>query len=298
SFDCDGWIHITLDDRCGTEARVKYTHREDHILYCCIDIPADMRERVLNGMDKTSTQLWNEILHDYPNPVFTRKAVYALWSRHHSQQYRLHEDELKSAQKFLEDAKRGYSVEPISLELPSGFDAIAFALPKILRRWSGRLREISLNSAWQTNGSRFELYAALTEAYRSGLPIGFLLIRSNDGEKHGKEKLISQFLQHIRTNWKISPKFTLSDKDYLEIHAMREQFPEAKHQLCYWHAARAVKTRLLVLRRAPAPYNVVQARKEFPDLDPNFVPVGQSIVLLVRFVCRLCSYRKQKMNLI
>ena len=76
----------------------------------------------------------------------------------------------------------------------------------------------------------------LGEAYGSGLPLGFIVILSNGGAKGGKERLLVQFLKAIKLQWDLNPAFTLSDKDVSEIHALVTVFPEAKHQLCYWHA--------------------------------------------------------------
>ncbi|OCH85629.1 hypothetical protein OBBRIDRAFT_739561 [Obba rivulosa] len=189
-----------------------------------------------------------------------------------------------------------YSIEPISLHTEGGFDALAFALPDMLRKFGGRIREISIDSTWHTNGANYELYAVLGEVYGSGLPLGFLLLQSNgSGDKGAKARFLSEFLGHLKKKWTILPKITLSDKDLSEIHAMREQFPEAKHQLCFWHALRAIKKRLATLRRAPAPYNVTAARKKYHWITEDFVPAGQSPVPLVcvsasRIPTRLRAY--------
>ena len=45
SFDCSGWIHITLSDLSDT-AFIKLTHCEDHVPYCPIDIPEDIEKYV------------------------------------------------------------------------------------------------------------------------------------------------------------------------------------------------------------------------------------------------------------
>ena len=39
-----------------------------------------------------------------------------------------------------------------------------------------------------------------------------------------------------------------SDKDCSEINAFSTVFPDAKHQLCYWHVLRAIKQHLVVLQ--------------------------------------------------
>lgn len=55
-FNCNSWIHIILDDRC-TAARIKIIHEEDHIPYCVIDVPEDVKAMVQGGKDKTPSQV-------------------------------------------------------------------------------------------------------------------------------------------------------------------------------------------------------------------------------------------------
>ena len=94
--------------------------------------------------------------------------------------------------------------------------------------------------------------------------------------KGSKEHFISTFLSHFKTEWNLQPIFTLTDKDMSEINACRGQFPDAKHQLCFWHCLRAVKTRLSVLRRRPKIYNVKEAVSEFDFISSTFLPQAQS----------------------
>lgn len=115
----------------------------------------------------------------------------------------------------------------------------------------------------------------LGEVYGSGLPLGYILIRTDNAAAGAKQRCIEQFISHIRTKWKIRAIATLTDKDWAEINAFLANYPEAKHQLCFWHCLRALKKRLSILQRTPAFYNVVQAMAEFPFIQEDFVPIGQ-----------------------
>ena len=178
-----------------------------------------------------------------------------------------------------------------------GFSAIAFSLPEIIRKWDSKIREVALDSAcvslvyniwrnkilmgllWilgETNGSKFEVYALLGEVYGSGCPLGYLLIQSaKDGKENGKQRYIEELLDHFKRAWKLKPIFTLTDKDMGEINAFLAKFPDAKHQLCFWHCLRAIKIRLSILRRRPQYYDAKRAKKEFDWIDLDFVPVSQ-----------------------
>ena len=73
----------------------------------------------------------------------------------------------------------------------------------------------------------------------------------------------------------VNPEYTLTDKDWSEINAMQLVWPSAKHQLCFWHALRALKQRLAKLAERPGAYNAEEAHNEFEFIDPTFLPVAQ-----------------------
>lgn len=115
----------------------------------------------------------------------------------------------------------------------------------------------------------------------SGCPLGYLFIHTDQKGVPGvKEKYIQELLEHFRHTWHIRAIITLSDKDHSEINACLKVFPEAKHQLCFWHCLRAVKTRLSIIRRQPRHYDVLEAKKEFPFIDRSFVPIAQASGLI------------------
>jgi hypothetical protein len=61
-----------------------------------------------------------------------------------------------------------------------------------------------------------------------------------------------------------------------EISAMKNVWPKAKHQLCWWHLKKAVGDRLKG-KLATVTYNPWEAYKEFPTIiNTDFVPSGAS----------------------
>lgn len=109
------------------------------------------------------------------------------------------------------------------------------------------------------------------------MTLGYLLLQSSpNGTAGGKEHFIRQLLRHFRQIWKVCAIITLTDKDWSEINAFMAEYPDAKHQLCFWHALRALKKRLAILRRVPAHYNGRLAYSEFGWIDPTFVPLSQA----------------------
>lgn len=155
-------------------------------------------------------KLWDEILKTHLKPTFTKKAIFQIWSKIDSKNWKWDENELKSAKILLEEAhklgKHGlYTVEHIPLHEEDELTMIAFVLPDILWKFSGRLQELSLDLMCEfnkkclhtnklltfvvgnTNGSRYKVYALLGEVYGSGMPLEYLLVQSNDSMSGAKE---------------------------------------------------------------------------------------------------------------
>ncbi len=132
-------------------------------------------------------------------------------------------------------------------------------------------------NAGNTNGGNFELFAAVADAKGSGVPLAFLLIRTSKEARTGaKRAVLERFLGQLKSRG-VDPEFTLTDKDWSEINAMRATWPDAKHQLCFWHGLRALKQRLAKKKETPAPYNAETAHQEFSFIETAFVPLGQRV---------------------
>ncbi|KAG6824654.1 hypothetical protein H0H92_006195 [Tricholoma furcatifolium] len=284
TFDCAGWLHI-LVFMGSPVVHVKLMHKEDHIPYWCIDVPAEVKDFVNANHNLTSMQLWDEILKTNPTPKFSRKSIYHLWQHRASQEWKRDADEVKSTRILIDEATSPgtdfnslYTVKYVQTHEEDGCTAVAFILKSLLTQWEANIREISIDSAWNTNGSNFEVYALLGEIYGSGCPLGYLLLHTSNGNSGAKERYLTEFLKAFQnaceTDFK--PIITLSDKDLSEINALRAVFTESKHQLCFWHCLRAIKQRLSILRRRPKYYHVLEAKHEFDWIDASFVPIAQS----------------------
>jgi hypothetical protein len=123
----------------------------------------------------------------------------------------------------------------------------------------------------KTNALAYELYAAVTEVNGRAIPLAFLFTTSEKSAEEGAKELMLQDL--VRFIYKRCPNvmFTLSDKDTVEINAFRTIIPNAKHQLCYWHAIRYLEERLKE-DKAPAMYDPRKAHQIFDFIDPTFAP--------------------------
>ncbi|KAJ3496485.1 hypothetical protein NLJ89_g10479 [Agrocybe chaxingu] len=243
AFNCRGWLHMTISE-VDTVALLKLDHKEDHVPYWNIDVPEDVHKLIEENLDLTVSQIWSKVLEIYKTPSFSRKSISYIWHEKTSHKWKQDPDELKSAKILIEEATstipKGnplYSVQSVPLHEEEGFTAIAFSLLEILQKWGGKIREVELDSAC--------IYS-----FQS----------SQSAKEGGKQRYIEELLEHFKSTWELAPIFTLTDKDFAEINVFLKKFPEAKHQLCFWHCLRAIKT---------------QAYKEFEWIDKNFVPLGQ-----------------------
>ncbi|KAJ6602864.1 hypothetical protein DFH09DRAFT_810636, partial [Mycena vulgaris] len=265
TFNCQGWLTVWAcpDD---SEYFIRIRHQECHEKYVCIDLPDD---------------LWKEILKTHPHPAFSQKAVYNVWLKNQQTQWRRHDDELKSAKILLKEFTHDpiYQLEPISLpDDGGGCTAIAFALPSLLRKWAGTIREVGFDSTFNTTKSGFECFSLLGEVFGSGLPVGFLLIKTNNPDPNKKEEYIRSVVRHFVDSWNLRILQCLSDKDITEINALLAELPDdIKYQICFWHSIKIVKGRLSVLARRPAFYDVEEAFNEFNWIAQDFVPVAQRL---------------------
>ncbi|KAJ6538671.1 hypothetical protein DFH09DRAFT_930214 [Mycena vulgaris] len=301
TFDCQGWLTVWASPD-EMEYFIRIRHKECHEKYVCIDLPDEVRDFISKNSKMRSfqvilIQLWKEILKSHPRPAFSQKAVYNVWIKQEQTQWRRHENELDSAKILLTEFSRSpqYELKPIRLpDDGGGCTAIAFALPSLIRQWGGTIREVALDSTFNTTKSGFECFALLGEVFGSGLPLGFLLIKCNNPDPNQKEQYIRSVIRHFVDEWNIHVHQCLSDKDIIEINALLGELPDdIKYQICFWHSIRIVKGRLSVLARRPAFYDVNEAFSEFDWIALDFVPVAQldpNLRTAVLFCLKICLH--------
>jgi len=133
----------------------------------------------------------------------------------------------------------------------------------------------SWNYSGNTNKQNFELFGAVADVNGVGVPLLYLLVSTTkQAAKGAKEAILTKWLGSLKCCG-IHPEFVLTDKDQSEINAVKHVWPHSKHQLCFWHALRAVKQRLVKNKSTPAPYDPVKAKQVFDFIEEDFIPVGQ-----------------------
>ncbi|KAI1000999.1 hypothetical protein K3495_g7199 [Podosphaera aphanis] len=121
------------------------------------------------------------------------------------------------------------------------------------------------------------LSAVLAELDGTGVPLCYLSIgtasisdqKLSSADAMGVTScILKQLLQPLKDAG-YSPTFFGCDKDNSEISAIRNVWPDATVQLCYWHAKRAIKKKLSDGRKTvtQANYNPEKARSFVPTLE-------------------------------
>jgi hypothetical protein len=226
-------------------------------------------------------------LRRYPQTELTEKQVYAYWQQLNVARWRLRDDQVESARAILQRVN-GIKIDVIPILAEAGIDAIAFAFKDILEGYGEEVIEVAMDSTCQspissplhlirfwlgkTNAKGYELYGIVGEANGQALPLAFAFTASisTDVQPGAKDRMLQHVIKHIHKHCP-NIAFTLSDKDLSEINAFRAQIPDAKHQLCYWHAIKYLEERLAE-DKAPARYDPRTAHQVFPFIDPTWAP--------------------------
>lgn len=138
-----------------------------------------------------------------------------------------------------------------------------------------------------TNRQGFELLALIGEEEGRGYPVAMLLLGSKQlqgtqtkavqtAKSRAKHKVIESWLRAVKALG-LQPKIAADDKDFAQIEALIDVWPEVQVGLCLWHAKDAVKKRL----HRPAPkqchYYFDEVQKIIPDARADFVPANNQV---------------------
>ena len=93
-----------------------------------------------------------------------------------------------------------------------------------------------------TNSHHLELYTILGEYDNAGFPLSYCLLTTVTSVEVGKHTRVLQAWAAILCNkYGMVPGFVQTDKDMAEIGASNQVWPEAKHELCWWHQCEAIR---------------------------------------------------------
>ncbi|KIJ32234.1 hypothetical protein M422DRAFT_266046 [Sphaerobolus stellatus SS14] len=265
--ECGGSMRIIVVDG-SPQMRVSVRHVHSHASYEDIRLPEAWKEFIRNNLTLTPAKLWQHIISTEGLKDLSQLV---------QEKWRLSDDPFESAQQYLRTEGEAAFAEEMSdvISLP-GTRQLAFHIKDIVSKWAPFTQELALDSTWNTNRQNFELFAAVADRpYGIGAPLAYLFIQTSKQAAPGsKEAVIASWLESLK-RLGIQPEFVLTDKDQSEINAVKRVWPDAKHQLCFWRALRAVKQRLAKNKSMPAHYNGESAHAVFNFIDPLFILQAQ-----------------------
>lgn len=220
-------------------------------------------------------------------PHLRAKQIYRLWTQLSVDMWRRDPNPMVSAKKFIEEWPEADLWE---FEMPKGVVALAWGMKGIGERIGKAIVETGIDATCtctsrysitantrlldNTNQGELELYALLGEYDNAGYPLAYMLLSTASSIADKKRTIaLTKFLQAVRDNYHVNPRFNHVDKDFAEIAALKTVWPDAKIQICWWHLKRALNQRTCKAKLSTTPYNPEDAKREFAFVDVNFIPV-------------------------
>jgi hypothetical protein len=202
----------------------------------------------------------------------TEHQVYYQWQVANSSKWRRDPDPLRSAKNLLSErpdiTSAEYRVDNVR--------GLAFYISDTIGTLTTRAKELAMDATFGTNNAGMDLFAVLAEVEGTGVPLAycFMEVFENDakGERHAMpgatSSVLCQFLQPLRLSG-LNPTFFGTDKDMAEIFAVRQTWPNVTVQLCYWHARRAIRTKLAASQKKATQneYRPDEAQMLIPELE-------------------------------
>ena len=151
---------------------------------------------------------------------------------------------------------------------------LAFFCREAMETLSSSVKEVAMDATFGTNNAGMDLFALLAEVDGTGVPLGYCFVEVNSGEgNHRSDRgalpnILTQFLGCFRRSG-LRPAFFGIDKDFSEISAVKQVFPDVKVQLCFWHAKRAIRQKIRdATKTCPqAKYSPAEAQAIIPGLE-------------------------------
>lgn len=102
----------------------------------------------------------------------------------------------------------------------------------------------------QTNRQKMELFVVIISCMGVGFPLSYFLLEPGTGSGlSSREKSLTSWLQAIRGAVpKLKPTFFFTDKDVAQIKSIQTVF-SLRPSLCLWHIKRAMKRKIIDLRK-------------------------------------------------
>ena len=97
------------------------------------------------SIDADIIQIWEQILCKNPQTELTEKQIYTSWAHINENTWRLNDEQVKSAQKILENHE-GNKIEIVPIHAEDGISVIAFGFKEIVDDYGKEITKIAMDS--------------------------------------------------------------------------------------------------------------------------------------------------------
>lgn len=246
-----------------------------HVPYIDRQLSAEVMQFVLDRTaTKTSAEIYQELQHSKP-PGWEHASpsqIYHQWQDANSSKWRRNPDPFCSAQNLLSERSdirsSNYRVDNVR--------GLAFYISDSISTLAPLAKELAMDATFGTNNAGVDLFAVLAEVDGTGIPLAYCFVDVVENNQKNECRampgaisgILCQFLQNLRASG-LDPTFFGTDKDPSEIFAVRQVWPNAVIQLCYWHARRAIRTKLASTKKTNTQneYRPGEAQSVIPDIE-------------------------------
>ncbi|KAK9376805.1 uncharacterized protein V1513DRAFT_456766 [Lipomyces chichibuensis] len=213
-FDCHCQLYIILSKDNGSAVRV-YDHR-GHLETPKFHVTDENLIRLAGDSQFERTDLH----------TITRQQVYNVWLSFTRIQWKRDQtNDFLSAQLLIGE-QDGYQLVE-ELQKPVNYDR-------------GKMSEIFVDSAFNTNKHGYELYCVLTEYDLVSLSLSYLLLDTGGIQEESKRgSRLTAWFTALRDAG-LKPSVVHTDKDFAVLLSSETTNPAYKHHLCLWHSLRAI----------------------------------------------------------
>ena len=272
-FDCHGRLVVHVDVP-AMEATVRLQHDALHLKPEDPATPDEVKKEIQANLHLDPVQIRNELRKKFDISKVTAKQIHYWWSFFTQRFYKMNDDHIISAQTFL-TANRAADCD-LCFELTTNqVTAIGFTTP--LLSAIAYVSEVHCDATYKTSKGRFELYGLVGDIEGSGFPLAYLVLdttrtQEDDSQDRLRTVALVGFFRAVCDRG-LHPHYFYTDKDFAEINAAKEIWPEADIQLCQWHVERAIKEKLRSRKKIQrTQYLPLEAAMEFDFIDINFTP--------------------------
>jgi len=211
----------------------------------------------------------------------TNKQIYFWWNSAIQKKYQKNKNPVDSAIILLREQFQAKGCILLMSTNTNTLTAVAFSSPCLA--YLKDVSEIHVDATYKTAKGRFELYAIIGQFQGTGFALGYLILDMTQGGGElnvGKTTILTEFFSKFK-DLGLTPRYVFSDKDFAQINAAKNVWPNAHVQLCLWHIKRSILTKMKSGKKQEKYRAFTNIEMEHLDfVDRNFCPSNDNVDII------------------